>query len=61
MNAAVRYLLQTRDEVMKVTWPTQAQIIRLTLVVLIISLVVSLYVGGLDYIFTQGMQLLINK
>ncbi len=60
MNSAVRYLLQTRDEVMKVTWPTQAQIIRLTLVVLIISLVVGLYVGGLDYILTQAMQLLIK-
>lgn len=61
MVSPVTFLQQVRDELFKVVWPTRQQVIRLTLIVIAISLIVGLYIGGLDYIFAQAVQLLINK
>ena len=47
------YLRAVRDELIHITWPTRAQVQQLTLIVLGASLVVGLYVGGLDFLFTN--------
>ncbi|HUD43969.1 MAG TPA: preprotein translocase subunit SecE [Patescibacteria group bacterium] len=60
MVTPVKFLLETRDEVAKVVWPTRDQVIRLTLVVITISVIVGLYIGGLDYIMTQATTMLIK-
>jgi preprotein translocase subunit SecE len=61
MTTPVKFLLETRDEVQKVVWPSREQVIRLTLIVITISVAVGLYIGGLDYIFTQATTWLISK
>ncbi len=55
----IQYLKEVRVELAKVTWPTRAEATHLTLVILGASLVVGLYVGGLDVLFTNllGMYL----
>ena len=40
----------------KVNWPTQKEIIRYTLIVLGISAVVAMYLGGLDVLFTTLLE-----
>jgi preprotein translocase SecE subunit len=60
MISPVTFLVQTQDELKKVTWPTQQEVIRLTAAILIVSLIVGLYVGGLDFILTQLTTLLIK-
>jgi len=52
MVSPITFLIQVKDELWKVTWPTQQEIVRLTLVVLVISAAVGLYIGGLDWVFT---------
>ena len=47
------YLKEVRVELTKVTWPTREQATHLTLIILGASLVVGLYVGGLDFVFTS--------
>ena len=47
------YLKEVRVELTKVTWPTREQATHLTLIILGASLVVGLYVGGLDVVFTS--------
>lgn len=47
------YLKEVRVELTKVSWPTRAQAIHLTMIIIGASLAVGLYVGGLDYIFTS--------
>lgn len=49
----VTYLQEVRAELQKVTWPKRETAVRMTGVVLGGSLVVGLYVGGLDYLFTN--------
>jgi preprotein translocase subunit SecE len=51
----VTFLKEVRDELKKVVWPTKQEVVRLTMVVIIVSLIVGFYLGGLDYIFTKIM------
>lgn len=44
------------DELKKVHWPTRKETIRLTLVVIIISLIIGLYVGMIDLILAKGLE-----
>lgn len=46
------FLKQVRSELVKVDWPTRQQTIRLTGLVIIASILVGVYIGGLDTIFT---------
>ncbi|MFH1714478.1 MAG: preprotein translocase subunit SecE [Candidatus Nealsonbacteria bacterium] len=49
----VSYLKEVRLEMKKVNWPTRDQTIRYTLIVIGVSAVVALYLGGLDILFTS--------
>ncbi len=60
MTTPQKFLLEARDELRKVVWPTRAEIIRLTLVVLTISLLVGLYIGVLDYVFAKIVEFIIS-
>lgn len=58
MTSPVTFLSETFDELKKVTWPTQQQVLRLTVVVIIVSIMVGIYIGALDTVFTAGIQIL---
>lgn len=53
----ISYFKDTVTELKLVTWPTKAQTIKLTAVVIGISVIVGAYVGGLDYMFTNLLTL----
>lgn len=44
------------DELKKVTWPTKAETIRLTTIVIIVSLIIGLYVGIIDILLAKGLE-----
>lgn len=48
----INYFKEVRVELTKVSWPTRAEATHLTLVILLSSLFVGLYIGGLDLGFT---------
>lgn len=45
------FLKEARIELKKVTWPTREETIRYTMTVIVISVVVAFFLGGLDFIF----------
>lgn len=49
----IDYLRDTRGELRHVTWPTRAQAINYTIIVLVISIGTGLFLGLLDYVFSQ--------
>ena len=57
-NAIQRYFGETIGELRKVTWPTRKEATNLTLVVLVVTFVMSMYLGLLDLIFTRFFALL---
>jgi preprotein translocase subunit SecE len=60
MTTPGNFLRETQDELKKVTWPTRQEVIRLTLVVITVSLVVGLFLGVLDFSFTKLLGLIIK-
>ncbi len=44
------------EELKKVTWPTKKDTIRLTSIVIIISLIIGIYVGIIDVLLTKGLE-----
>ena len=59
-NAVVRYLKEVRSEMSKVIWPTREQTVNLTSIVLAVMVIMSIFLGVLDYIFGGLIQLLIS-
>ncbi|HUV72019.1 MAG TPA: preprotein translocase subunit SecE [Clostridia bacterium] len=56
-----KFLSEVKSELSKVTWPTREEVIRLTAVVIVISLIVGLFVGALDFIFTKGIEVILRR
>ena len=59
MAAPFSFFQQTYDELKKVVWPTREDLIRLTAIVLIISIVVGLYIGAIDFVLNKILEALI--
>ncbi|HVV15236.1 MAG TPA: preprotein translocase subunit SecE [Candidatus Paceibacterota bacterium] len=47
-----QYFKDVRSELNHVSWPTRSQIIAYTVVVILVSLGTSVYLGLLDYVFS---------
>jgi preprotein translocase subunit SecE len=54
------FLGQVRAELKKVVWPTRAQTLRLTMVVVGVSTAVGLFIGALDVIFVKLTEIFIR-
>ena len=59
-NRLVKYFRETRGEIRKVTWPTPQESRRLTAIVLGVTAVMSLFLGILDFIFSNMIQELVK-
>ncbi len=46
------YLRETKIEMKKVNWPTRKEAVKYTLIVIGVSAVVAIFLGGLDFLFT---------
>ncbi len=54
------YLRETLSELKLVRWPSRAATIKLTVIVIAISLAVGIYVGSLDYLLTNLLKSIIQ-
>ncbi len=52
MSRFIQYLKDTQTELKHVSWPTRAQAIAFTVVVVAISILTAAYLGALDALFT---------
>lgn len=55
-----QYLKDTRSELNHVAWPTRVQTIVFTVLVILISVLVSIYLGFFDFVFTNGLAKIIE-
>lgn len=58
-NAVRRYFNETVGELRKVSWPTRKEAINLTIVVVIVVISMSIFLGSLDFIFGKFFELLL--
>ncbi len=59
MQRLITYLKETQAELKHVTWPTRKQAILYTVVVIVISLVTSAYLGFFDFLFSMVLKMVI--
>jgi preprotein translocase subunit SecE len=56
--APVQFLKEVIAELKRVTWPTRAETIKLTAVVIALSVIVGAFIGGLDALFLSIQKLI---
>ena len=59
-NAIQRYFRETIGELKKVNWPTRKEATNLTIIVLIVTVGMSAFLGLLDLIFTRFFALILG-
>jgi preprotein translocase subunit SecE len=52
-NKIVTFFKEVRLEIKKVNWPTKRETLKYTLLVVGVSLAVAVFLGGIDFIFTE--------
>ncbi len=60
-KSPIVFIHEAVAELKKVRWPTRPETVRLTAVVIGVSVFVGIYLGGLDYIFTKITEIILNK
>ncbi|MBI1863298.1 preprotein translocase subunit SecE [Candidatus Microgenomates bacterium] len=61
IKARPQFASSVMDELKKVTWPTRQETIRLTIVVIAISLIIAFYIGIIDVLLAKALELLTTK
>jgi len=61
MEKTIQYIKEVIEEGKKVTWPTRKQTIFFTIAVLIISMITAYFLGFFDFLFAQGLKILLTK
>lgn len=59
-NIAVKYLRESKEELQKVTWPSQKDTIRYSLIVAGLSIAFGVYFGVADWLLSLGMEALVK-
>jgi len=59
MKKVFDFIIEAKAELMKVNWPTKQQTFNYTLIVMGVSLVLALFLGGLDYVFSEILKIFI--
>ena len=61
MNKLTLYIKESIEEMKKVTWPTKKETYHYTVLIIGISLVMALFLGVLDYGFSEGIKTILFK
>ena len=61
MSSLTTFFKETKTELRKVSWPTREQTVQYTLVVIGVSAVVMVFLGGLDYLFSYVLNTFVFK
>jgi len=60
VKGLVSYLSEVRLELTKVIWPKREEVVKLTLIVFLISGIVGILIGILDFSFTKLIEKLLT-
>jgi preprotein translocase subunit SecE len=55
MSRFIDYLKDTKDEIGRVSWPTQKQALTYTALVVGISIILAILLGLFDFLFSKGL------
>jgi preprotein translocase subunit SecE len=56
MGLPTTFVKETIEELHKVTWPTRDQVVRLTVTIIIVSTIVGIFIGSVDFGLTKVVE-----
>ena len=59
-NVVVRYFRETRVELGKVSWPTRREALNLTVIVLVVTTGMAVFLYSMDFLFTKVFEIIIG-
>ena len=59
--AAINYLNEVKIELLRVSWPTRDQTIKMAILVIVISTVTGVFLGGFDFLFSRLVGLILTR
>jgi preprotein translocase subunit SecE len=60
LNKVSSFLRNVRAEVKKVSWPSQSEVITMTILILGMVILLSAYIGGVDLVYRQIIQQILS-
>ncbi len=61
MKHFVNFFSEVQQELKKVTWPKREVVLNYLSLVIVISVIVAAFVGGVDYSLTKGLEYFLQK
>ncbi|OGE71750.1 preprotein translocase subunit SecE [Candidatus Daviesbacteria bacterium RIFOXYD1_FULL_41_10] len=61
MNKAFDFLSEVKVELSRVVWPTPKQTFRLTVIVILVTVAVGFFLGGIDFLLTKLLEIILKK
>jgi len=61
MDSVKRFLLEVRAEFKKVSWPSRAETTVLTILVMLLLVVMTVYIGAWDFVFQNAIGWILSR
>ena len=61
MKKLLDYIKGSIIEMKKVTWPSRKEALNYTVLIVIITIAVAIFLGSLDFIFSKILEIVINN
>ncbi len=61
MEKITKFLKEVRAELRKVTWPTKEELIGSTIVTIVVSVIVAIFIGLVDRILSYGVAMIFSR
>ncbi len=55
----ITYVRESKEEMKKVTWPSKKETVTYSVIVIILSIILAAFFGGLDWLLNIGLEQLI--
>lgn len=56
----VHYIRESKEELMKVTWPSRSDVTKYSVVIIVLSLIIAGFFAGFDLLLNNGLAWLIK-
>lgn len=60
MNKLIKFLKEVRIELAKVSWPKREELWESTLIVIVVSLMMAVFIGAVDILLSRGVGLIMR-
>lgn len=56
----ISYIKEVKAETKNIKWPTRKQVVGYTVIVIVLSILLAIYIGSLDALFARLLSILLN-